>query len=947
MQELLRLVVPGVVAGGLYAMLAAGVVLTYQTSGIFNFAHGAVAFATAFLFFQLDTGLGWPVWLAALVSIVIFAPLLGLALDRVIFRRIAGAPVVVKLVVPLALLVVIPAACLFVVDRLNEWVDAGLPTQDQILAIPGLGPSPKTTWRFQGPLDGVLIDSNQVIILAAALLCSVGLWVLLRHTALGLHMRAVVDRRSLAGLRGVDADRTSAYSWVIGSFLAGLAGVLMAPIFTLNPPSFTTAVLVSSGAVVLARFRSIPVALLGGLLLGVVQNLVAGYADVARSISGFRTSVPFIVLFVLLFFFGSDRSRRAGVGADTGAAPPPETGSVRRKAVVWGVWTGVLLGYVFLFADDYWRSLIARGLALGLVLLSFTIVTGIGGMVSLAQAAFVTVAGFTAGWALSHGWPFLLALAAGTLVAAVVGAIVSLPARRLGGLPLALSTMALAFIGQHLVFQLDSVSNADRGGWRVPPPTIGPFDFADRTTMIVGLVVLSAVACRLVHNLTVSASGRAMIALRSTEPGAVTSGIRSGQTKVAVFALSAAMAGFGGVLLVSTTGRVSSLDFPTEVGFFWLTSAVVFGIRRPAGAVLAGLATAVSPEVFGWVSDGALLPQLMFGLAAVNLAQNPDGILAIAADARRARSRRTAERRARSDRGLAPAITEPGPEPVAEGAAATVTGDGAASDGTGGDDAGTTAVIDVRGRTAGAGADAEVALELVGVRAGHGDVEVVHGVDLVIARGTVTALIGANGAGKSTLCCVVAGLVTPSAGVVRLDGADVTDLPPHRRVAQGAFLIPEGRGIFPALTVDENLAMWLVSPGERDAAYERFPALAGRRAQAAGSLSGGEQQMLALAPALVRPPLLLVVDEPSLGLAPLVVTEVYDALRELRDRGTAVMLVEEKANDVLALADTVAFLRVGHVAWAAPAAEVDEARLVESYLGIQSGEPVDSRPARA
>jgi ABC-type branched-subunit amino acid transport system ATPase component/branched-subunit amino acid ABC-type transport system permease component len=926
-QEFLRLVVPGMVAGGLYAMLAAGVVLTYQTSGIFNFAHGAIAFATAFLFFQLNTGLGWPMWLAAIIAIVLFAPLLGLLLDRAVFRRIAGAPMVVKLVVPLALLVVIPAACLFVVDRLNAWFDAGLPTQDQVLAIPGLGPNPRTTWRFEGPLEGVLVDSNQVIILVAALLCSLGLWLLLRHTALGLQMRAVVDRRTLAGLRAIDADRTSAWSWVIGSFLAGLAGVLMAPIFTLNPPSFTTAVLVSSGAVVFARFRSIPLALLGGLLLGVVQNLVAGYADFARSISGFRTAVPFIVLFVLLFFLGRDRSRQAGVGADAGAAPPPETASVQRKVVVWGVWSAVLLGYVLFVADGYWQSLIARGLALGLVLLSFTIVTGIGGMVSLAQASFVTAAGFTAGWALSHEWPFLLALAAGTLVAAALGAVVALPARRLGGLPLALSTMALAFIAHYLVFQLDGVSNAGNSGWRVSPPEIGPFDFADRPTMIVGLMVLSAIACRLVHNLTRSASGRAMIALRSTEPGAVTSGIRSGQTKMAVFALSAAMAGFGGVLLVTTTGRVTTFDFPVEMGFLWLATAVVFGIRRPAGAVLAGLAIAVSPEVFGWISDGALLPQLMFGLAAVNLAKNPDGILAIAADARRERERRRTGREAAAhlaDEAAAEAEAE-----IAERAAhppAHLTGDATAQ------------ATEVEG---------EVALALSGVRAGYGDVEVVHGVDLAVAKGSVTALIGANGAGKSTLCALVAGLVPTTEGTVELDGADVTTFPPHRRVPAGVFLIPEGRGIFPALTVDENLTLWLDAAGERDAAYERFPALADRRAQAAGSLSGGEQQMLALAPALVRPPLLLVADEPSLGLAPRIVAQVYEGLRELRDRGTAVLLVEEKAADVLALADTVVFLQVGRVAWAAPAGEVDEARLVQSYLGIQPGQPVGAQPTDA
>jgi ABC-type branched-subunit amino acid transport system ATPase component len=237
-----------------------------------------------------------------------------------------------------------------------------------------------------------------------------------------------------------------------------------------------------------------------------------------------------------------------------------------------------------------------------------------------------------------------------------------------------------------------------------------------------------------------------------------------------------------------------------------------------------------------------------------------------------------------------------------------------------------------------------VVLELEGVRAGYGDVEVLHGVSLSMRPGEALALIGANGAGKSTLCSVITGLVQPTAGRISVAGHPVAGLPPHRRVEFGAFLIPEGRGIFPALTVEENLAIWLPTAAERDQAFTRFPPLAERRRLAAGSLSGGEQQMLALAPALVNPPTLLVADEPSLGLAPLVIASVYEALRELRERGTAILLVEEKAHDVLALADSVAFMQAGQVAWQRPASQINEELLVESYLGIhrQGGDPGDS-----
>jgi ABC-type branched-subunit amino acid transport system ATPase component/branched-subunit amino acid ABC-type transport system permease component len=912
-EEFLSLVLGGAVAGGLYAILAAGVVLTYQTSGVFNFAHGAVAFATAYLFVQLNASAGVPVVPAAIVSILVFAPGLGFLLDRLIYRRLSHASTAVKIVVPIGLLIAVPGACLLVADGLESAFGLDVAGLEELFLIPALGPTPKTTWT----LGGVLVDSNQIAVLGAAVLIAAGLWALLRHSRLGLRMRAVVDRRNLAALRGVDPDRTSAVSWMLGSFLAGLAGVLLAPLFTLNPPTFTTVVLISTPAVVFARFRSIPLALAGGLLIGVAQNLIVGYAEFAEDVVGFSTAVPFALLFAALFVFAVDRARRAGSAAEDD--PPPashgEPASAARKAAAWSVASAALGGYALFVADAYWQSLIIRGLALALVLLSFTVVTGIGGMVSLAQAAFVTAAAVTAAWVVGHGLPFGVALAAGTLVATALGVVVSLPARRLGGLPLALSTLALAYLGQDLFFQLDGVSRNAEGGWVIGPPALGPVDLADPESMILTLAAVLGLAVLGVHNLMRSSSGRAMAALRSTEPGAVAIGVSAGRTKTAVFALSAGIAGFGGVLLAASAGRITHIDYPVEAGLFWLATVVVIGVRRPAGAVLAGLAVATMPELLGRISDAAYLPQVLSGLAAISLAMNADGLLALPAQLRFERRRRR-EERAQRRAAAGPSAGVAGPS---AGVAVAGDGDGgrATPDQTAPGEAGEPAV-----------------LEVSGVRAGYGDVEVLHGVGLTVRPGQVVALIGANGAGKSTLCSVVTGIVPAAGGSVRLGGEDVTALAPHRRVRRGAFLIPEGRGVFPALTVEENLTLWLSSTPEREAAYARFPALAGRRGQPAGSLSGGEQQMLALAPALAAPPDLLVVDEPSLGLAPLIVAEVYRALRDLRERGTAILLVEEKAHDVLALADRIAFMSAGRIVWERPTADVDSDLLVQSYLGI-------------
>jgi ABC-type branched-subunit amino acid transport system ATPase component len=230
-------------------------------------------------------------------------------------------------------------------------------------------------------------------------------------------------------------------------------------------------------------------------------------------------------------------------------------------------------------------------------------------------------------------------------------------------------------------------------------------------------------------------------------------------------------------------------------------------------------------------------------------------------------------------------------------------------------------------------AGATALLRLEGITAGYGEIEVLHGVDLAIAAGSIVALLGSNGAGKSTLCAVAAGLIAPTGGRVLLDGTDVTAWPSHRRASEGIMLTPEARGVFPGLSVDENLSVWLRTPGERQAAYRHFPLIGERRAQRAGLLSGGEQQLLALAGALVRPPRVFIADEPTLGLAPLAAGRVCEILAELREKGTSILLVEEKTVSVLELADTVALMQLGELLWTGPRSELDADSLTNAYLG--------------
>jgi ABC-type branched-subunit amino acid transport system ATPase component/branched-subunit amino acid ABC-type transport system permease component len=944
-EKLLNLVISGAVSGAIYSVMASGLVLTYQSSGIFNFAHGAIAFATAYLYFQLhsataDGGLGWPIVPSAMVAIFVFAPLLGLLLDRILLRRLADAPVYARIVGTIGLLVAFPAVVLWLVDTVgNSVLELGLPTNVAGFRPPGLGPVPsEVVWR---PLSGVAVNSDQLAVFLAAGAAAVLLWLVLRHTRVGLEMRAGVDRRELAGLRGVNAAKTSAVAWALSMTLAGLGGVLIAPLFGLTDVDYTLVVLGSLAAVVAAGLRSIPLAFAAGLALGVLQNLVFGYApDFLTDISGFLSSIPFLLTIVLLFFLGFDRTRAAGSVADES---PPEDHRAGlppwRRLFPWTIAVSALVVYELWFANEFWSSLIAKGIVLGIVFLSFVVITGLGGMVSLGQATFVTASAFTVGYLVNNDFGFTIpllmhdgrfgffvAVLAGTAVAAAVGAVIAIPVRRLGPLALALATLSFAFTAELIVFQLDAVRNGSRG-WPVPPLNLetfeselplGPFDFTQpRQLAMLALLVFGAITV-VIYNLRRSTSGRAVLAVRSSEVAARTSGIGAGWSKVSLFAVSAGIAGLGGALLAVVSSPVNNRSAPAFVGLIWLAVTVTFGIRRPGGALLAGLAFACFTDLLqviaGWgfmpdwaatLTETPQLAAILFGIGAINLAKNPDGVLALVGMQRLERRRRREQVEAARAATPAPVATAPVAAPLAP---------------PGGD---------------GAGEVAPAALRLDRIVAGYGEVEVLHGVDLSVGKGEVVTLLGANGAGKSTLCAVAAGLLEPTSGRVWLDGADVTDEPAFRRARRDLVLAPEARGIFPGLSVDENLSVVLRSAREREQAYERFPLLADRRRQTAGLLSGGEQQMLALAPALVRTPAVFVADEPSLGLAPMASEAVFDALTELRERGSSLLLVEEKAREALELADVVAVMELGRIVWTGPRQEADADRLAAVYLGVR------------
>lgn len=228
-------------------------------------------------------------------------------------------------------------------------------------------------------------------------------------------------------------------------------------------------------------------------------------------------------------------------------------------------------------------------------------------------------------------------------------------------------------------------------------------------------------------------------------------------------------------------------------------------------------------------------------------------------------------------------------------------------------------------------------LELCNVRAGYGSIDVLHGVNLSIGRGEVVALLGPNGAGKSTTIKVISGLLRPSAGHLIVAGRDVTGASASALARAGLCTIPEGRGIFPNLTVRENLLMATFSGHKmsdiEERTYARFPRLGERRTQLAGTMSGGEQQMLSLARALATDPAILLLDELSMGLAPLIVAELYAQVAAIAAEGVSVLVVEQFARTVLGVADTAVLLAHGTVRMAGKASEIGDDVLAGAYLG--------------
>ncbi len=620
MSTFLSFTILGIVTGAIYGILATGLVVTYSTTGVFNFAQGAVGAIAAFSYWQLWQQWHWPFLLAIVFILFVEAPLLAIAVEYVLFRRIHGASVERSLMVSLGLLVILlGVATIF-------WS-----SPDIVRSVPSYFTSADGavgSVRLFGS-NGVTIQYQQIMVVVVAALVAVGLGFFLRKVRLGVAMRAVVDDPELVAMAGAKPYRMSQSGWVVGFVLAALAGVLLAPIVGqtgLTADELTLLALNGFAAAVVGRLRNLPMTFVGALVLGLITQYCVGYlpGHINPGLASELTEViPVAFFFLVLLVIPA--ARLAAVGR-LALRPVPKVVTARQSVA------GAILlvaGFVVLavIVGDTALSTLSQGLSFGIVGLSLVLLVGYAGQVSLCQLTFMGIGAFTMGKVFGGDswWGLILAV----VVSGAVGALVALPALRLRGLYLALATFAFGQVMYSAFFNNNSVipDGTSISVGRVPLPFMHVV--GDRA-MLIEVSVAAALCALLVGAVRRSTFGRRLVAMSDSPAAFATVGLSSVRTKVVVFALSAAMAGLGGVLYAGQQGGIGANDVVFIGSLTILLWVAIWGIRTITGALLGGMTAAALPVLQTHLPHSlADLTGLAAGIGIILLANFSDGILGI------------------------------------------------------------------------------------------------------------------------------------------------------------------------------------------------------------------------------------------------------------------------------------------------------------------------------
>lgn len=617
MTDFLAFTIVGIVTGAIYAIAASGLVVTYTTSGIFNFAHGAVGMVMAFLYWELTVERGLPEWLGFVLVVFVTAPLFGAVVERVLMRRLHGQSTGVSLVVTVGLLVLLLG--------LGQTVWPGTVAR----RVPELFADRSIT------VASVVVSFHNLAVILTAAGVAFFLRILLFRTRVGIAMRAVVDDRELAAQNGAFPERVAQLSWAIGSMLGAVAGILLAPQLTLNHLGLTLLVVNGYAAAMLGRLRSLPLTFVGALALGLGEAYLVGFGsrvDFGTGVFGnssalneLRPALPTLFLFAFLVFLPQVRLR---AGRLTSAATPRVPG-LRQSLVGAAVFVGVAASAAPMLSGE-WLFNTSTALAFAMVALSLVLLTGYAGQVSLCQFTFVGIGAVMMG-KLAPGGGVGGVIVAG-VVAAAVGALVALPALRLQDLYLALTTVAVALLADNLFFDHPKLFETGIAMQISRLRLLGVSFEGERAQLLMLAVVFAAMAIGVLA-IRRGAFGRRLAAMRDSPAACATLGMNMVTTKVAVFAVSAGLAGIAGALFGGIRGSASRDDFLMLQSLFLFLLAMFGGITSVSGALVAGAVFSVLPVVQAHYFSAVDLRGLFIGAGAIVISRYPNGFAGIGIDA--------------------------------------------------------------------------------------------------------------------------------------------------------------------------------------------------------------------------------------------------------------------------------------------------------------------------